>query len=167
MCTWCNYVEALDVRPDLGRWRQADSSLLWIVGAGYPGWRRMSACSSSVGCLGVVWMSGRCRVVERLFLSGLPLLGGAGCQGSCRMSDRCNSTSTPLEALLDLLPCGCSMLRTSPWLSPRFLSTCSVFALGSNHVSHEWKGEAFRSRFTLCPMAYTRGTAVCSLGAWE
>src|SRR4051812_42893928 len=48
------------------------------------------------------------------------------------------------------------MPRASPWSSPWFLSTCSVFALGSNHVSYEWKGEACRNAFTLGPMAYAR-----------
>ena len=83
-----------------------DSSALWIACAGFPGRRRMSGPSRGAGCPGVGRMSGRCRVAWRPSLSGLLLVGGAGCPGSCRMSGRCSSAATPLEALLDPLPCG-------------------------------------------------------------
>lgn len=58
------------------------------------------------------------------------------------------------------------MLRAPPWLCPWFLCTHSVFVLGSNHVSLEWKGEALRSEFTLSPMAHARALVVGPLGAW-
>ena len=43
--------------------------------------------------------------------AGFPVVGPnvravAGCPGSCQMPGRCSSVATPLEALLDPLPCG-------------------------------------------------------------
>ena len=83
----------------------ADSSSLWIACVGFLGRRRMSGPSRGAGCPGVGRMSGRCRVAWLRSLSGPLLVGGAGCPGSCRMSGRCSSAATPLEALLDPLPC--------------------------------------------------------------
>jgi hypothetical protein len=94
--------EVPDVR---GMGRMSGLELAFAAVLLVPDFRGGAGCPSRLGRQ----MSDRCRVTWQLFFFGLPLFGGARCPGSCRMSGRYSSASTPLEALLAPLPCGLAL----------------------------------------------------------
>ena len=68
--------------PGLGRMFGMEWPILLLSGWRAPDFRAGS------GCLGVGRIFGRCRVAWLLSLSGILLVGGTGCPGSCRMFGR-------------------------------------------------------------------------------